>query len=75
MADHLMNTKEAALRLGVQPGTLEVWRVYGKGPKFRKLGRAVRYREMDLEAYLSECLKGSTSEYGISQGKGCGSFV
>ena len=49
----LLTTAEAAARLGLKPHTLEVWRVYGGGPVFRKLrGRAVRYRPQDLEAFV-----------------------
>lgn len=59
-----MTTKEAAMWLGLKSNTLEVWRVYGKGPKFLKMGRAVRYRLEDLNAYLETSVKNSTSEYG-----------
>ena len=56
-----MTTKEAAIQLGVKPSTLEVWRVYGKGPKYLKLGRLVKYRLADLESFLEESLRSSTS--------------
>jgi len=59
-----MTTKEAAMWLGLKPSTLEVWRVYGKGPRFMKLGnKAVRYRLEDLNAFLEQSLRSSTSEY------------
>ena len=51
--DRLLTTEEAAARLGLKRHTLEVWRVNGGGPVFRKLGgRAVRYRPQDLEAFV-----------------------
>jgi hypothetical protein len=56
-----MTTKEAAIQLGVKPSTLEVWRVYGKGPKYLKLGRLVKYRLADLESFLEQSLRSSTS--------------
>lgn len=44
----LLDTHQAAEVLGVSPGTLENWRAEGKGPKFRRIGRLVRYRRGDL---------------------------
>lgn len=32
--------------------TLEVWRCYGRGPAYRKIGRRVFYRPEDLDKYL-----------------------
>jgi predicted DNA-binding transcriptional regulator AlpA len=59
----LLNTPDAAQFLDLRPGTLEVWRTYGKGPKFVKIGRAVKYRLQDLEDYLDQAVRNSTSEY------------
>lgn len=52
-----LTTEQAAQVLGLKPTTLEVWRCRGDGPAYLKLGRAVRYRREDLEAFLraSEC--------------------
>ena len=45
---------EAAAYLGLAVSTLNKWRCYGNhGPAFVKLGKAVRYRREDLDAYLS----------------------
>jgi predicted site-specific integrase-resolvase len=46
-----LSTKEAAACLGLSPGTLEVWRSKGKGPRFRKHGRRVLYEIADLNSY------------------------
>ena len=44
---------EAAKRLGVSPRTLASWRSSGRGPGFVRVGgRLVRYRLLDLSAYL-----------------------
>lgn len=45
------NNIEAAGYLGVSPGTLEVWRSLGKGPRYRKFGRRVIYDIEDLDNY------------------------
>ena len=60
----MLNTVEAAKFLALKRGTLEIWRSQGKGPRFLKLGRAVRYRKIDLEEYLEGNLRRSTSDPG-----------
>ena len=46
-----MDTREAADYLRLSPATLNEWRTKGKGPKFVRMGRAVRYRQEDLDEY------------------------
>lgn len=48
-----VDTPGAAQHLKLSVSHLEKMRVYGTGPSYVKLGRAVRYRISDLEAYLS----------------------
>ncbi|WP_431189983.1 helix-turn-helix domain-containing protein [Desulfurivibrio dismutans] len=57
-----LTTEQAAPILGVKPGTLEVWRVQGRGPAFLKIGRAVRYRAEDLDRFLAGCSRNSTAK-------------
>lgn len=49
----LLSTQQAAQWLGIKAQTLSLWRTQRKGPAFVKLGRAVRYRLDDLQAFLS----------------------
>ncbi len=58
----ILTTQEAAQHLGLAVSTLNKWRVYGSGPKFIKLGRAVRYRLKDLETFMTTRTKLSTSQ-------------
>lgn len=58
--------EEAATYLGLRPTTLNCWRVAGKGPRFVKFGRAVRYRDVDLQSYIKRSLRKSTSDPGLS---------
>jgi excisionase family DNA binding protein len=47
---------EVATRLGVSRFTLRAWRLKGHGPKFLKMGRAVRYRPDDVDEYERQAL-------------------
>lgn len=50
----LLDDKAAASILDVSPGTLSVWRSTGRyNLPFLKIGRKVRYRRADLEAWLA----------------------
>jgi predicted DNA-binding transcriptional regulator AlpA len=51
--DKLLTQKEVKEITGLADSTLEQWRLKGKGPKFIKLGRLVRYRLSDIDAYIS----------------------
>ena len=55
MMSQVFDEKEAARVLGVAIQTLRNWRHKRKGPAYHKIGKAVRYRMADLEAYLQEC--------------------
>ena len=46
------------------PRTLETWRVRGGGPHFLKVGRRVVYRRRDLDAWLADRERASTSDTG-----------
>lgn len=49
----LLDEKQAAEVLTVEPGTLSVWRSTGRySIPFVKVGRRVRYRRSDLLAWL-----------------------
>ena len=48
-----LNTRDAAAYLGVKPGTLEVWRSIGRGPRYMKLGTRVLYEIADLDTYAA----------------------
>ena len=60
----LMNTREAAAYLRLGKPTIERFRITGEGPSYLKLGRVVRYRRCDLDAWLESQLIQSTSERG-----------
>ena len=49
----LLTQREAATLLHLSERTLERLRVSGTGPKFVRLGRSIRYRPTDIEAYIA----------------------
>lgn len=49
----LLDDRAAAAYLNLSPGTLSVWRSTGRySLPFLKIGRKVRYRRADLDAWL-----------------------
>ena len=56
----LLDDHAAAAILDVSPGTLSVWRSTGRyALPFLKIGRKVRYRRADLDAWLAARLRES----------------
>jgi len=51
--DGRLNTKNAALYLGLRPKTLAMWRSNGTGPSFIKRGRIFYFKD-DLDSWLNE---------------------
>lgn len=64
MTDKLLDEKQAAEFLGLQPRTLASWRFTGRrGPKFVRISaRCVRYRQQDLNDWTAGLLQSNTSE-------------
>jgi hypothetical protein len=53
----LLETVDVAVELGLSPRTLEGWRRRGEGPSYIKVGRLVKYRPEDIEAYKAAQLR------------------
>ncbi len=64
LAPQRLRTPGAAAYLGISPRTMESWRVRGGGPPFLKLGGTVLYDIEDLERYVAENRRHSTSDVG-----------
>jgi len=56
-----LSPAEAAERLGFKESTLRNMRWRGDGPAHVKLGHRVRYRLVDIAAYLDQCTRTSTT--------------
>jgi hypothetical protein len=50
---HLLNERETAKRLGMHPPGLRRWRQEKRGLPFVRIGRLIRYRPEDIEAFIS----------------------
>jgi excisionase family DNA binding protein len=57
----LVDEVSLATRLGVSRSTLQSWRYAGRGPRFIKLGRLIRYRTADVDAYLQAHTRGKVA--------------
>ena len=62
----LLTQSDAAKLLRLSERTLERLRLQGGGPLFVKAGRAVRYRESDLETWIAARVVSNTSQIGAN---------
>lgn len=53
-AREYMDTERAADFVGLSTQQLELWRTQRQGPRFVKVGRAVRYAVADLRDFMSK---------------------
>lgn len=49
-----LTEREVSTLLGLSVATLRAWRHRGQGPRFLRLGRAVRYLPADLERFVHD---------------------
>lgn len=61
-SDRILSDAQVAERLGVSLFTVRAWRYRRMGPRFLKMGRAVRYRSQDVEAFQQTALVDPTAE-------------
>jgi len=57
-----LTPEQAGGIVNLSPKTLEKMRSNGRGPRFRKLGRSVRYTRADLDAWANARACDSTSD-------------
>lgn len=65
--DEPVPTKTASKIVGLSVSTLTKLRLTGGGPRYLRLGRAIRYRRSDLNAWMDASSHTSTSEYPARQ--------
>jgi predicted DNA-binding transcriptional regulator AlpA len=57
----LMTQHELAALLNISTATMANWRSAGKGPRYVKLGGKVKYRKIDVEEFINDSIRTSTS--------------
>ena len=62
MSTNLVTPSQLFARIGIKETTLATWRVLGRGPRFIRVGRSIRYRSEDVEAWLSDRTADSTTD-------------
>jgi excisionase family DNA binding protein len=62
--DELMTVDEVSEYLRVPVATLYNWRSTGTGPPSAKIGRHLRYRRVDVEAWVAERVQLDASQHG-----------
>ena len=61
----LWTEKETAKHIGFDARTLQSWRMKGTGPQYVQISpRCIRYRPEDIDAWIEERLRRSTSDSG-----------
>jgi predicted DNA-binding transcriptional regulator AlpA len=63
MPSELLTVQEAARWAKLSESFLNKARLAGTGPKYIRLGNAIRYRQEDLDAWAATAAASSTSEY------------
>jgi predicted DNA-binding transcriptional regulator AlpA len=64
-ADPLLLPKMTAEMLGVKETTLTTWRSKKRYPlRFLKIGKLIRYRKSDVDAFLDFCSQGGLEDEG-----------
>jgi excisionase family DNA binding protein len=66
----LLTPEQIAQYFGISEGTLANWRSRGVGPAFLKVGKAVKYREEDVSAWLEDNTKEPGHGHKDSGGQG-----
>lgn len=67
--EHLLTEKQTAEYLQLTPRFLQARRYRGNGPPFIRISsRAIRYRLADLEEWINNRIRTSTSDQGMEGG-------
>ncbi|WP_374962807.1 helix-turn-helix domain-containing protein [Spongiibacter tropicus] len=67
-SEQLLSPTETALIIGIDQRTLANWRVAGRGPRFTKMGRNVRYTRAAVQEFIHSNTFSNTREAAQAQG-------
>jgi predicted DNA-binding transcriptional regulator AlpA len=60
--DRILNERTTAQALSLSVKCLQAWRRQKRGPAYLKMGRAIGYRESDLDAWLRKSRVATTEQ-------------
>ena len=60
--ESLLNDQDVARLTGMSVASVRRWRLIGQGPKYLKIGSAVRYRPEDISAWIESRPRGGGQE-------------
>ena len=66
-AVNTMTEFEVAQALRCSKAVLRKWRAAGKGPRYSKIGRMVRYPSQSVQEFLTAHMVGAVEQTGITQ--------
>lgn len=66
VAPILLFTRDAARMLHLSERTMEDWRLKGRGPRYVRVGRSVRYRLADILTYIERRTFQNTGEAALA---------
>jgi predicted DNA-binding transcriptional regulator AlpA len=65
----VFNVKQAGTYIGCSESVLRLWRSQGKGPRYFRAGKLVRYRRTDLDSWIEARLCEPVNEAKSSAGE------
>lgn len=60
--EQLLNERDVARVTSLSVASVRRWRLIGQGPKYLKIGSAVRYRPEDISAWIESRPRGGGQE-------------
>jgi excisionase family DNA binding protein len=67
-----LTERQVAEQLGLSVATLRAWRHRGKGPRFLRLGRSVRYLPSDVDEFVRASAVDTRSDSSSDEGSELG---
>ena len=67
-----LTERQVAEQLGLSVATLRAWRHRGKGPRFLRLGRSVRYLPSDVDEFVRASAVDTQSDSSSDEGSELG---
>lgn len=60
--ENLLDKKQLAEKLNISVKTIDLWMRSGKGPRFIRIGKLVRFKKQDVEEFIENLYSEEKSE-------------